>query len=90
MYFLRKAQETYRMRPQKELSPSFWDSEGVSASDSDGFDTILTGIEHQLGRLLYSTSDVASAVKIFVGLFRGSPGTPLFSPPPVIDGKGYP
>jgi trafficking protein particle complex subunit 8 len=90
MYFLRKAQEMYRMRPQKELSPSFWDSEGVSASVSDGFDAILSGIEHPLGRLLYTTSDVASAVKIFVGLLRGSPGAPLVSPLPVIDEKGHP
>ncbi|KAJ6604519.1 ER-golgi trafficking TRAPP I complex 85 kDa subunit-domain-containing protein [Mycena vulgaris] len=76
MYFLRKAHGLYKIGPQKELSPSFWDAEGHSPSDDDGFDSILSGIEHPLGRLLYTTGDVAGAVRFFLGLLRGS------SPPP--------
>ncbi|KAJ7654956.1 ER-golgi trafficking TRAPP I complex 85 kDa subunit-domain-containing protein [Mycena polygramma] len=72
MYFLRKAHGLYKIRPQKELSPSFWDSEGRSPSDEDGFDAIISGIEHPLGRLLYTTGDVAGAVRLFLGLLRGS------------------
>ncbi|KAJ7103664.1 ER-golgi trafficking TRAPP I complex 85 kDa subunit-domain-containing protein [Mycena belliarum] len=72
MYFLRKAHGLYKMSPSKELSPSFWDSEGHSPSDKDGFDAILSGIEHPLGRLLYTTGDVAGAVQFFLGLLRGA------------------
>ncbi len=49
MHFLRKAQEIYKVRLPKELSPSFWDSEGISAADSPWFDAIMSGIEHPLG-----------------------------------------
>ncbi|KAJ7092588.1 ER-golgi trafficking TRAPP I complex 85 kDa subunit-domain-containing protein [Mycena epipterygia] len=72
MYFLRKAHALYKIHPQKALSPSFWDSEGHSPSNDDGFDAILSGIEHPLGRLLYTTGDVAGAVRFFLGLLRGS------------------
>ncbi|CAA7259922.1 unnamed protein product [Cyclocybe aegerita] len=73
MYFLRKAQELYHVRPPKELSPSFWDSEGKSSTDAQGLEDILSGIEHPLGRLLYTTGDVAGAVRLFLGLLRGTP-----------------
>ncbi|KAJ3516458.1 hypothetical protein NLJ89_g1109 [Agrocybe chaxingu] len=73
MYFLRKAQELYHVRPPKELSPSFWDSEGKSPTDAQGLEDILSGIEHPLGRLLYTTGDVAGAVRLFLGLLRGAP-----------------
>ncbi|KAJ7492750.1 ER-golgi trafficking TRAPP I complex 85 kDa subunit-domain-containing protein [Mycena latifolia] len=83
MYFLRKAHGLYKMHPQKELSPSFWDSEGHSPSNEDGFDAILSGIEHPLGRLLYTTGDVAGAVRFFLGLLRGS----SLPPPPLTNGN---
>ncbi|KAJ7293446.1 ER-golgi trafficking TRAPP I complex 85 kDa subunit-domain-containing protein [Mycena rebaudengoi] len=82
MYFLRKAHELYKIRLHKELSPSFWDSEGHSPADEDGFDAILSGIEHPLGRLLYTTGDVAGAVQYFLGLLRGS----SLPPPPIANG----
>ncbi|XP_006454644.1 hypothetical protein AGABI2DRAFT_182617 [Agaricus bisporus var. bisporus H97] len=72
MYFLRKAQELYRNRVPKELSPSYWDAEGQSATGSTPwFDAIISGIEHPLGRLLYTTGDVLSAVRLFLGLLQG-------------------
>lgn len=49
MYFLRKAHEMYKHRPVYTLSPSFWDAEGKSPSDEEGFDLIMSGIEHPLG-----------------------------------------
>lgn len=73
MHFLRNAQALYKYRPSKELSPSFWDAESVSTSaESPWFDCIMPGIEHPLGRLLYTTGDVLSAVQLFSGLLRGS------------------
>ncbi|KJA29295.1 hypothetical protein HYPSUDRAFT_176107 [Hypholoma sublateritium FD-334 SS-4] len=72
MYFLRKAQDIYQIKPPKELSPSFWDSEGKSPNVSEGLEEILSGIEHPLGRLLYTTGDLAGAVKLFLKLLRGS------------------
>ncbi|KAJ6574977.1 ER-golgi trafficking TRAPP I complex 85 kDa subunit-domain-containing protein [Mycena capillaripes] len=83
MYFLRKAHGLYKIRPPKELSPSFWDSEGRSPSDEEGFDAIISGIEHPLGRLLYTTGDVAGAVRLFLGLLRGS----TLPPPPTANGN---
>ncbi|KAF7339581.1 hypothetical protein MSAN_02172600 [Mycena sanguinolenta] len=80
MYFLRKAHGLHKIRPQKELSPSFWDAEDRSPSDENGFDAILSGIEHPLGRLLYTTGDVAGAVRYFLGLLRGSSLLPLRAP----------
>lgn len=80
----------YSIRPTKELSPSFWYSEGKTAADAEGLEDIMSGIEHPLGsswhpfysscinkirppgRLLYTTGDVAGAVKLFLGLLRGS------------------
>lgn len=49
MYFLRKAQGLYTIPLPKELSPSFWDSEGKSAMGVEGLEDILSGIEHPLG-----------------------------------------
>ncbi|KAF9010359.1 hypothetical protein BDZ89DRAFT_996309 [Hymenopellis radicata] len=79
MYFLRKARTLFKTRPMKELSPSFWDSEGKSASSTAGLNDILSVIEHPLGRLLYTTGDVEGAVKFFLGLLRGS-ASPTSSP----------
>ena len=50
MYFLRKAQELYSVRPTKELSPSFWASEGKSATNAEGLEDIMSGLEHPLGQ----------------------------------------
>lgn len=71
MYFLRKAKEQYKMESPKSLSPSFWESEGKSPNSLDDFGGIISGIEHPLGRLLYTTGDVAGAVRVFLGLLRG-------------------
>ncbi|KAF9244569.1 ER-golgi trafficking TRAPP I complex 85 kDa subunit-domain-containing protein [Melanogaster broomeanus] len=71
-YFLRKAHELFSNPPEKSLSPSFWDSEGKLSSDFSGFDAVMSGIEHPLGRLLYTTGDVKGAVKFFLGLLRWS------------------
>ncbi|KAF7306800.1 hypothetical protein MIND_00471700 [Mycena indigotica] len=71
MHFLRRAHELYKISPSKELSPSFWDAEGLSPSYNGVFDAVASGIEHPLGRLLYTTGDVAGAVKLFMGLLRG-------------------
>lgn len=49
MYFLRRAHDLYKNRPQKSLSPSFWESEGTSPFDVQSIDAIMLGIEHPLG-----------------------------------------
>ncbi|KAF7320299.1 hypothetical protein MKEN_00814700 [Mycena kentingensis (nom. inval.)] len=71
MHFLRKAHELYRRRPTKALSPLFWESEGDSPGPSVSLQAIASGLEHPLGRLSYTTGDVAEAVKVFLGLLRG-------------------
>ncbi|KNZ75648.1 hypothetical protein J132_02422 [Termitomyces sp. J132] len=76
MFFLRRAHELYNDRPQKSLSPSFWESEGQPPLETYGIDAIMSNIEHSLGRLLYTTGDVAGAVRFFLGLLRGSTGNP--------------
>ncbi|KAG6878643.1 hypothetical protein C0993_001166 [Termitomyces sp. T159_Od127] len=76
MFFLRQAHELYN-GPQKSLSPSFWESEGQSPLVMYGIDAIMSGIEYPLGRLLYTTGDVANAVRFFLGLLRGSTGKPF-------------
>ncbi|KDR85341.1 hypothetical protein GALMADRAFT_234163 [Galerina marginata CBS 339.88] len=73
MYFLRKAEDLYSVSPPKELSPSFWDSEGKSPTVAEGLEDIISGIAHPLGRLLYTTGDVAGAVKLFLSVLRGAP-----------------
>ncbi|KAI0639808.1 ER-golgi trafficking TRAPP I complex 85 kDa subunit-domain-containing protein [Trametes polyzona] len=70
MYFFRKAHNLYRDPPPKELSPSFWESEDRSPTQWEGFSAVLPAIEHELGRLLYTTGDTASAVQFFLGLLR--------------------
>ncbi|KII93831.1 hypothetical protein PLICRDRAFT_36073 [Plicaturopsis crispa FD-325 SS-3] len=72
MYFLRRAHELYKSGPEKSLSPSFWDSEGKVSADALGFEDIMPGIEHPLGRLLYTTGEVAEAVRLFLGLLKRS------------------
>ncbi|KAF5385469.1 hypothetical protein D9757_005398 [Collybiopsis confluens] len=72
MYFLRRAHDLYQSRPRKELSPSFWDADATLSPGSQNFDSIMSGIEHPLARLLYTTGDIKDAVKIFLGLLKGS------------------
>ncbi|KAG5647602.1 hypothetical protein DXG03_008955 [Asterophora parasitica] len=45
-----RAHELYNDRPQKSLSPSFWESEGQSPFDIHGIDAIMSSIEHPLGK----------------------------------------
>ncbi|KAH9950452.1 ER-golgi trafficking TRAPP I complex 85 kDa subunit-domain-containing protein [Amylocystis lapponica] len=72
MYFFRKALQLYQVPHEKELSPSFWESEDRDPADWPGFEAILPGIEHKLGRLLYTTGDTEGAVRYFLGLLRCS------------------
>ena len=50
MYFYRKALEHVSIKPHKELSPSFWASEGKSALNQEGLEDIISGLEHSLGQ----------------------------------------
>ncbi|GJE87623.1 ER-golgi trafficking TRAPP I complex 85 kDa subunit-domain-containing protein [Phanerochaete sordida] len=79
LYLFRQSHELYCQPPDKALSPSFWESEDRSVSQWKGFDAVLPGIEHELGRLLYTTGDTEGAVRYFVGLLR-DPG-PQVTPP---------
>ncbi|KAI8981263.1 ER-golgi trafficking TRAPP I complex 85 kDa subunit-domain-containing protein [Trametes punicea] len=72
MYFFRRAHDLYQNPPPKELSPSFWESEDRSPTQWEGFSAVLPAIEHELGRLLYTTGDTAAAVKYFLGLLKPS------------------
>jgi len=40
----------YESLAEKEFSPSFWESENKSQTDLSGFEGIVPGIEHALGR----------------------------------------
>ncbi|KAH6916862.1 ER-golgi trafficking TRAPP I complex 85 kDa subunit-domain-containing protein [Coprinopsis sp. MPI-PUGE-AT-0042] len=70
VYFLRKAQELFEIRPPKELSPSFWESEGKSESAREDFVDVRAGVEHPLARLLYTTGNITEAVRTFLGSLR--------------------
>ncbi|KAI0932025.1 hypothetical protein AcV5_004630 [Taiwanofungus camphoratus] len=72
MYFFRRAHKLYKDPSDKEFSPSFWESEGKDPTDWRGFEAVLPGIEHELGRLLYTTGDTGGAVRLFLGLLRWS------------------
>lgn len=50
-YFFRRAQMMYESPIEKEFSPSFWESEDRSQEDWKGFEGIVPGIEHALGRM---------------------------------------
>ncbi|KAI0721227.1 ER-golgi trafficking TRAPP I complex 85 kDa subunit-domain-containing protein [Cerioporus squamosus] len=92
MHFFRKAHSLYQDRIPKELSPSFWECEDRSPMHWEGFPAVLPGIEHELGRLLYTTGDTAGAVKYFMGLLQASsPARPLSHPHPThANGAGTP
>lgn len=84
MFFFRRAHQLYTHPRLSEISPSFWESEGKSPSDWRGFDAVLPGIEHELGRLLYTTGDTAGAVKHFLGLLHAARTVT----PPITEGLG--
>ena len=48
LYLFRQSHELYCQPPDKNLSPSFWESEDRSPSQWKGFDAVLPGIEHEL------------------------------------------
>ncbi|KAI0778588.1 ER-golgi trafficking TRAPP I complex 85 kDa subunit-domain-containing protein [Trametes elegans] len=91
MYFFRKAHDLYQDPPPKELSPSFWESEDRSSVRWEGFPAVLPAIEHELGRLLYTTGDTANAVKYFLQLLKPltQPG-PRLHPPQAANGTVSP
>ncbi|RPD64974.1 hypothetical protein L227DRAFT_571426 [Lentinus tigrinus ALCF2SS1-6] len=92
MHFFRKAHSLYQDPIPKELSPSFWESEDRSPVQWEGFPAVLPGIEHELGRLLYTTGDTAGAVKYFMGLLKSSAPATLHphSYPAHANGAGSP
>jgi hypothetical protein len=51
LYFFRQAHQRYKTPAPRwyELSPSFWDSEGKDPTQWQGFEAVLSGIEHELG-----------------------------------------
>ena len=51
LYLFRQTYQLYSQPPDKELSPSFWDSEDRSPSQWTGPDAVIPGIEHELGEL---------------------------------------
>ncbi|EMD42167.1 hypothetical protein CERSUDRAFT_90771 [Gelatoporia subvermispora B] len=78
MYLFRRAHELFETPPAKNISPSFWEGEGVGENDWQGFDAVLPAIEHELGRLLYTTGNTEGAVRYFLQLLRPPPP---YSPP---------
>lgn len=78
MFFLRQAHQLYATRPEKALSPSFWDSEGCTEDDWRGFEDVVPGIQGALGKLMYTFGDAEGAVRIFLRLLK--PTTPLGPP----------
>jgi len=49
-YLLRRAHGLLTIRPEKSLSPLFWESEGRDASEHQCFDFAISGVEHPLGK----------------------------------------
>ncbi|KAL4266576.1 ER-golgi trafficking TRAPP I complex 85 kDa subunit-domain-containing protein [Pleurotus pulmonarius] len=84
MYFLRRAHDMYAKPLPKSLSPAFWESEGKDPANQERPVSIMSGIEHPLGRLMYTTGEIHVAVKYFLGLLSGtrSPRIAPALPPP--------
>jgi len=72
MYFLRRAHELYLNSHEKINSLSFWPAHNIEPRSTPGFDSVLPGIEHALGRLYYTTGDITRAVQFFLSLLRTS------------------
>ncbi|TRM66415.1 ER-golgi trafficking TRAPP I complex 85 kDa subunit-domain-containing protein [Schizophyllum amplum] len=83
IHFLRMAHELFGTPPpyanMLTLSPSFWDSENVSAPSLSskpsgeqitGLEEMMTGIEQPLGRLLYTSGEVVAAIELFLSLLQ--------------------
>lgn len=49
LYFFRQSHELYKNPTNKSLSPAFWESEGKEQESWRGFESVLPGIEHELG-----------------------------------------
>jgi hypothetical protein len=84
MYFLRRAHELYKSRPEKSLSPSFWESEGLAETDHEGFDAVTSSIEHPLGVKLCSVLRpfliLTTKLRSFVVYYRRSGRCRAFVP----------
>ncbi|KDQ08436.1 hypothetical protein BOTBODRAFT_148671 [Botryobasidium botryosum FD-172 SS1] len=72
MHFLKKAHELYSFEREKSLSPLFYDILGPNAAGTS--DGVPAHIEHSLGRLKYTIGDTEGAVRLFLGLLKGSSG----------------
>jgi hypothetical protein len=70
MHFLRRAHELYQLPPGSELSPSFWDADGLTPADWAGFAAIRPGIDSALARLLYTSGAIEEAARIYLRLLR--------------------
>jgi hypothetical protein len=81
IHFLRKAHGLYRSSPAKELSPSFWDAEGIETQTSIRLDGILPGLDHALGTLTLAWYRAIPDVSLIrtSSLYhrRGSAGSPM-------------
>lgn len=78
MYFLRRAHEILISKPEKLLSPSFWDSEGITPLQHVGFDGAISGIEHPLGTVavIDDRSSTQYAIQEDCYTRRGTLGVP--------------
>jgi len=56
MYLHRRAHELSISRPDRLLSPSFWMAENKQPSDFQGFDAVMSGIQHPLGKCFVVTT----------------------------------
>ncbi|KAI0036617.1 ER-golgi trafficking TRAPP I complex 85 kDa subunit-domain-containing protein [Vararia minispora EC-137] len=72
VHFLRRAHQLYLQPHDKNLSPSFWEADGIEPTRIPGFDSIIPGIEYSLGRLRYTTGDVSGSVKFFLSILEAS------------------
>ncbi|EJD04067.1 uncharacterized protein FOMMEDRAFT_106503 [Fomitiporia mediterranea MF3/22] len=73
LYFLRKAHTYFTHPPEKFLSPLFDDAENRLLGQEPFFDAVVPSIEHSIGRLMYTVGETETAVRLFLGLLRGSP-----------------
>ncbi|KAH8120206.1 ER-golgi trafficking TRAPP I complex 85 kDa subunit-domain-containing protein [Phellopilus nigrolimitatus] len=73
LYFLRRAHRYFSLPPEKNMSPLFADAEDRPSGQVGSFDAIVPSIEHSLGRLMYTTGETEKAMRLFLGLLRGSP-----------------
>jgi hypothetical protein len=74
MYFLRRAHDLYKDRPQKSLSPSFWECEGKPPLAVQGIDAIMSGIEHPLGTIALCVSAYSPSNYIYQAGYYTPPG----------------